>query len=75
MKGFRFLFGVALGLSGIAHSEKPEKIFELPDALKSTAPEIPADQNHLTRFFATFPRSVPEFTKSVTKAEERLDAG
>lgn len=75
MKGSWLLLGVALGLLPIAVAEEPETIFELPDALKSTAPEIPADQNHLTRFFETFPRGVPEFTKSVTKAGERLDAG
>lgn len=75
MKGLGFLLITAFGFSCIALSEEAEKTFELPDALKSTEPEVPADQNHLTRFFATFPRSVPEFTTSLTKADERLKAG
>ncbi len=75
MKGLGFLIITAFGIPGFAYSEEAQMPFDLPDALKSTAPEIPADRNHLTRFFATFPRSVPEFTRSVTKAEERLNEG
>jgi hypothetical protein len=75
MKSLGFLIITVFGIPGFAYSEEAQKPFELPDALKSTEPEVPADQNHLTRFFAAFPRSVPEFTKAVTKADERLKAG
>lgn len=75
MKCCRIAYAVALGFTAALLAEEPEGEFVLPDALKSAAPEIPADQNHLTRFFATFPKGVPEFTKSLTEAEERLDAG
>jgi len=75
MKRCRIAVAMVLGFTAALLAEEKKVEFVLPDALKSTAPEIPADQNHLTRFFATFPKGVPEFTKSLTEAEERLDAG
>jgi hypothetical protein len=56
-------------------AEEPEGSFVLPDALKSTPSEIPADQNNLIRFFAAFPRSTREIVLPLTKADERMDAG
>ena len=75
MKLSRITAAVLFGFTVASLVAGPEEAFVLPDALKSTVPEIPADQNNLTKFFTAFPKSTPEITKLLREAEERLNAG
>ena len=75
MKRTFIVAAVVLGFAAALLAKGRTGTFVLPDALKSTAPEIPADQNNLTRFFTAFPKFTPEIVKPLSKAEEQLDAG
>jgi len=64
------VFALSLGFMAVSPAADSPAALEIPAALKSTAAEIPADRNHLTRFLEAFGKGSPELTKKVNEATD-----